>query len=85
MELSPGQLEHEILRKSLMIPFHGANQVPRGDLIECREIGVEHDIVPTDPQNRPFDFVNLNQSLLRQSAGNSSFQGLRHRRICDIG
>ena len=36
-----------------MISLYGSYKVSSGDLTKCCQIDVEHDVVATDPQNRP--------------------------------
>jgi hypothetical protein len=56
-ELLDSQLEHEIRRKSVQIPFHGPDQGLGLDSIQQREVGIEHDVLPAQPQDgRPNPF-----------------------------
>ena len=65
LELVLGELEHEVTWKALFVPFDRTHQDLGLDPVHGRKIGVEHDLVPTQRQDRALDAFHRDEARLR--------------------
>jgi hypothetical protein len=59
-ELIFAQLKHEIGRKTVAISFYGFIETLGGDLVEIRQIGIDHYFLAADAVDAPGDLVDGN-------------------------
>ena len=57
------KLEHEILWKTLPIPFYGAIQRFSLYTVKHSQIGIQHNLMPTDQKNLSFYSFNKNRLI----------------------
>src|SRR5262245_12790542 len=55
LEIVPGELEHEIRRKTPAVSLHGADESLGLDAVEARQVRVQEHTLTANDENRSFD------------------------------